>query len=261
MERIAQTNLQLYNQLRLEGRSPDDLALIRRCYELSVTLYSGAFQADGKPFVAHTTGVASIMGQLGVSSVVVGAACIHNVYGNGNFGDGQSEIASLRRRRVVGNAVGDEVEACVYRFRSLRLNSKSIGEIASRLDQLNGRDRDLVTLDLADHLEKYVDYGVLYFGDGTWVTDFVENHGKALIEIANRLGHPQLAIALADAFDETARQAIPLELKRDERHRAIELVMPQSCMRRPHIAAIERLSQIKRKIFTGKRIQAGRLFR
>ena len=245
MERIAQTNLQLYNQLRLEGRSPDDLELIRRCYELSVVLYSGAFQGDGKPFVAHTTGVASIVGQLGVSSVVVGAACIHNVYGNGNFGDGQSEIASPQRRRVVSDAVGDEVESCIYRFRSLRLNSETIGEIASRLDQLNGRDRELVTMDLADHLEKYVDYGVLYFGDGTWVTDFFKKHGKALIEIANRLGHPQLGIALVKAFDETARQVIPPELKRDKWHTAIELVMPQSCMLRPDIAATERLSQIK----------------
>ena len=248
MERIAQTNLQLYNQLRLEGRPPDDLALIRRCYELSVKLYSGAFQADGKPFVAHTTGVASIVGHLGVSSVVVGAACIHNVYGNGNFGDGQSEIASSRRRRVVENAVGAEVEACIYRFRSFRLNSSSIGEIASRLDQLDGLDRDLVAMDLADHLEKYVDYGVLYFGDGSWVTGFIEHHGKTLIDIANRLGHPQLAIAFADAFAETARQVIPPELKRDERHRVLELVMPQSCMRRPRVAAIERLRRIKRKI-------------
>ena len=229
MERIAQTNLQLYNQLRLEGRSPDDLALIRRCYELSVELYTGAFQGDGKPFVAHTIGVASIMGQLGAPSVVVGAACIHNVYGNGNFGDGRSEIASLQRRRFVANAVGDEVEACIYRFRLFRLNPGSIGEIASRLDQFDARDRDLLTMDLADHLEKYVDYGVLYFGDSGWITDFAENHGRKLIEMANRLGHAQLAIALADAFDDTAGQAIPPELKRDKRHSAIELVMPLSC--------------------------------
>jgi (p)ppGpp synthase/HD superfamily hydrolase len=249
MERIAQTNLQLYNQLRLQGRSPDDLALIRRCYELGVALYTGAFQGDGKPFVAHTTGVASIMGHLGVSSVVVGAACIHNVYGNGNFGDGRSEIASPRRRRVVRNAVGDEVEACIYRFRSLRLHPSTIGEIAAKLDQLSARDRDLVTMDLADQLEKYVDYGVLYFGDSTWVTDFIEQHGKALIDIANRLGHPQLAIALADAFADTARQVIPPELKREKQHRVLELVMPQSCMRRPHIAATERLIRIKRRVF------------
>jgi (p)ppGpp synthase/HD superfamily hydrolase len=235
MERIAQTNLQLYNQLRLEGRSGDDLALIRRCYELGVELYSGRFQGDFKPFVAHTIGVASIMAQLGVSSIIVGAACIHNVYGNGDFGDGLSEIASPERRRFVADAVGDEVEACVYRFRSLRLYPTTIGEITSRLDELDARDRDLLTMDLADHLEKYVDYGVLYFGDAAWVTDFIEKYGNVLIEIANRLGHPQLATALADAFDDTARQAIPPELKRDKRHTAIELVMPQSCMLRPEI--------------------------
>jgi hypothetical protein len=247
MERIAQTNLQLYNQVRLEGRTPDDLAMIRRCYELSVALYSGAFQGDGKPFVAHTVGVASIMGHLGVSSAIVGAACIHNVYGNGNFGDGQSEVASPRRRRYVADAVGDEVEGIVYRFRSFRIHSDSIREIASRLDQLDERDRDLVTMDLADHLEKYVDHGVLYFGDGTWVTGFIENHGKDLIEIANRLGHPQLAVALADAFADTARQDVPPELRREKEHRAIELVMPQSCMLRPRLTAIARLDQIKQK--------------
>ena len=235
MERIAQTNLQLYNQLRFEGRPPEDLALVRRCYELSVALYTGRFQGDGKPFVAHTTGVASIVSQLGVSSVVVAAACIHNVYGNGDFGDGLAEVASPERRRVVRDAVGDEVEACIYRFRSFRLNSETIGDIASRLDQLDVRDRELVTMDLADHLEKFVDYGVLYFGDGSWITGFVEKHRKALIEIANRLGHPQLGIALADAFDEASRQAIPPELKREERHRAIELVMPQSCVLRPDL--------------------------
>ena len=237
MERIAQTNLQLYNQVRLEGRSPDDLALIRRCYELSVTLYTGSFQGDGKPFVAHTVGVASIVGHLGISSVVVAAGCIHNIYGNGNFGDGERESASPRRRRFVRDAVGDEVEECIYRFRSFRLTSDTIGDIASRLDQLDERDRDLVTMDLADHLEKYVDYGVLFYGDSTWVTSFIEKHGEALIDIANRLGHPQLAIALAEAFEETPRQDIPAELKREERHRAIELVMPLSCMPRPGIAA------------------------
>ena len=235
LERIAQTNLQLYNQLRLEGRSPDDLGLIRRCYELSVSLYTGRFQGDGKPFVAHTTGVASIVGHLGVSSVVVAAACIHNVYGNGDFGDGLREAASPARRRFVSDAVGDEVEECIYRFRSFRLNSETIEDIASRLGQLDGRDKELVTMDLADHLEKYADYGVLYFGDGTWITGFVDKHRNELIEIANRLGHPKLGIAIADACDETARQAIPPELKREKQHTAIELVMPQSCVLRPDL--------------------------
>src|SRR6185295_1139704 len=102
---------------------------------------------DGKPFVAHTTGVASIVAHLGISSVVVAAGCIQTVYGDGDFGDGLQETASPERRQVVRDAVGDEVEACIYRFRSFRLNSETIDEIASRIEQLDQRDRDLVTMD------------------------------------------------------------------------------------------------------------------
>jgi hypothetical protein len=54
-----------------------------------------------------------------------------------------------------------------------------------------------------------------------------------LIDIANRLGHSALAGALAAAFEDTSRQVIPSELKRDLRHTAIELVMPRSCTLRP----------------------------
>ena len=232
MKQIAQTNLQLYNQLRHEGRAPADLTLIRRCYELSVTLYTGSFQCDGKPFQAHTVGVASIMAHLGASSVVVGAACVHNIYGNGNFGDGLREAVTPERRRLVIKAVGEEVEAAIDRFRSFRLHSDTIEEISSQLDTLSALDKELVTMDLADHLEKYVDHGVLYFGESTWVTNFVDQHGKTLIEFAKRLGHDDLAVALADAFADTARQTVPPELKREPQHADIELVIPLSCVPR-----------------------------
>jgi hypothetical protein len=233
MKQIAQTNLQLYNQIRLEGRPAEDLLLIRRCYELSVTLYTGCFQGDGKPFVAHTVGVASIMAHIGASSVVVAAGCVHNIYGNGNFGDGLSETVTPSRRDFVKEAVGDHVEAAITQFRSFRLYPNTIDDIVSRLDDLNALERELVAMDLADHLEKYVDHGVLYFGDGDWVTSFVDKHGNTLIDIANRLNYPELATALAHAFDDTARQTIPPELKRELQHRAIELVVPKSCVLRP----------------------------
>jgi (p)ppGpp synthase/HD superfamily hydrolase len=62
MELITQTNLQLYNQLRMQGYSDTQLAVVHRAYELLITIYPGYYQADGKPFVAHTVGVASILG-------------------------------------------------------------------------------------------------------------------------------------------------------------------------------------------------------
>ena len=57
---VAQTNIQLYNQLRREGRPREELVLTRQAYELAASLYSGYYQGDGKPFVTHGVGVASM---------------------------------------------------------------------------------------------------------------------------------------------------------------------------------------------------------
>jgi len=248
MEPIAQTNLQLYNQLRRQGRPPEELALVKRCYELAVSLYSGNFQADGKPFVAHISGVASIVGQLGLPAVIVGAACIHNVYGNGDFGDALYHAATPRRRRIVREAVGAEVESCIHRFMALRLTDESMLDIPARLDQLDTRDRHLIAMELADFLEKYADHGVLYYGDSRWVTGFVENHGSVLIEIAERLGHPQLGAAMREAFAATANESVPDVLRSAEHRRFMELVVPRSCRLRFNVATILTLSRMKRKV-------------
>ncbi len=117
--RIAQTNIQLYNQLIGQGRADSDLETVRACYELARKRYSGYYQADGKPFVAHGCGVASIVAGLGLPGDMVGAACIHNIYGNGDFADARKDSASPRRRRLVRQAVGTRVEELVYRFRVL----------------------------------------------------------------------------------------------------------------------------------------------
>lgn len=143
---IAQTNVQLYNQLRREGRGLNELVLVHRCYQLAVRLYSGHFQADGKPFVAHTVGVASVVAQLGLPAEIVGAACLHNIYGNGDFGDGRVYAATPRRRRMVREAVGAEVEGCINRFRALRLTERSVRDIYKRLDEFDARDRELLSL-------------------------------------------------------------------------------------------------------------------
>jgi hypothetical protein len=249
VEPIAQTNLQLYNQLRRQGRSPDELALVKRCYQLAVSLYSGNFQTDGKPFVAHVTGVASVVAQLGLPAEIVGAACLHNVYGNGDFGDGRSQVATARRRRIVREAVGPEVEECIYRFRALRLTEKSMLDIPRRLDELGARDRNLIVMELGDILEKYTDYGVLYYGDNRWVTDFVGKHGNVLIEIAERLGHPQLGAALREAFAAAANESIPESLKSPGHLQYMELIVPRSCRLRLVVAGVQAATGMKRKVF------------
>ena len=66
MATCAQTNLQLYNQIYDAGWSAADLAAARTVYELDVQLFAGRFRPNGKPFVAHLVGVASLVERFGL---------------------------------------------------------------------------------------------------------------------------------------------------------------------------------------------------
>jgi hypothetical protein len=233
MELIAQTNIQLYNQLRRQGREEAGLLHVRRAYEHAVTLYTGCFGADRKPFVAHSVGVASILAHLDLPAEYVAAGVLHNIYGNGNFGDGRHNSATDRRRHVVRQAVGDSIEALVYRFHRRRVRLDPGEGYRQRLDRLAEVDPLVLLLDLADVVEKHVDGSVLYHGDGEWITTPVAQHGPHLIELASRVGQPRLARMLEDGFATVARDpGLPAALRapRDRKH--LTLVVPRSCRRR-----------------------------
>lgn len=234
MERVAQTNLQLYNQAREQGRGVDDLVLLKRAYEFSTTLYTGYFQADGKPFVAHTVGVASILAHLGCPTEIVAAGLLHNVYGNGDFGDGLLLDASPARRRVVRAGVGEVVEDLVYRFRDFRITPRTVDALSARLGELDETERALLLMDIADRLEKFVDHGVHYFGDSGWVTEDAGTLGDRLIEIANHMGRPEVGAMLARAFAAAheAGEAIPRDMRTSDGREVLGLVVPRSCRRR-----------------------------
>jgi (p)ppGpp synthase/HD superfamily hydrolase len=231
--RVAQTNLQLYNQLRERGLVLDDLVLVHRAYELLTTLYAAHYQADGKPFVAHGVGVASILAALDQPADILAVGLLHNVYGNADFGDGQGSGPTPSRRRLIREAVGVEVEELLVRFPDLRILPASIEDIRRALPELDDAGRRLVLVDLADYLEKYVDLGVLYFGDNDWIMRSTDRIGANLIETAHDLGEPRLAEMLSSAIAEAAArtQDVPAELRTSDGRRYLKLVVPRSCRR------------------------------
>src|SRR5204862_6114500 len=117
---VAQTNIQLYNQLRERGLSTDELAVVHRAYELLARLYPGYYQGDGKPFVAHGVGVASILADLGQPASIVALGLLHGIYGNDDFGDGAERGVTPFRRRLVRAEEGADLEELVFRFTGLR---------------------------------------------------------------------------------------------------------------------------------------------
>ncbi|MBA3563364.1 MAG: HD domain-containing protein [Gammaproteobacteria bacterium] len=250
MEIIAQTNVQLYNQLQRQHRSTEELAQVRRAYDLARNLYSSHFQADGVPFVAHVIGVASIVAQLGFSSDLVAAACLHNVYTAGDFGDGRQRCRTAGRRKLLENAVGQEVEAHVHRFWAL-LRETPTARLATfeHIDTLTPQDRQLVAMDLADTLELCHDLGPLYYGDNQWIVGYVKREGAALIGLAERLGHPELATMLSSSISRLLSATIPPGLMRaNSSQKYARQEIPRSCMRRPAIAMSRAMRRLLRPV-------------
>ena len=209
MHAVAQTNLQLYNQLLERGWPRDDLLRVRKAYDLASLLHAGYYQAEGKPFVCHAVGMASILCLAGFTADFVAFGLLHNVYVNGDFGQGLGTRMDERKRRFVRERVGADIENLIFRFRDLRLGTRTIDKIEAGLASYNETDRQLIAADIADHIEKYVDAGVLYFGDGSWITSHTQAHGERLIALAEKLGQPLLAQMLAESV-KAAEDHVPV---------------------------------------------------
>jgi hypothetical protein len=228
---VAQTNIQLYNQLRSKDWPLDDLVLVHRAYELLTTLYPGYYQADGKTFVAHGVGVASILGWIDQPAEIVAVGMLHNVYGNADFGDGRAAGVTPARSRVVRTAMGERIEGLIVRFRQLRIRPETLESIRASLPEMDDVDRRLILVELADQLEKYVDLGVLYYGNNDWVL----GNGSLvpeLVAIAGELGQPLLGEKLAEAYAAATATDVPAELRSPDGRRYLKLVVPRSCRRR-----------------------------
>jgi hypothetical protein len=227
---VARTNVQLLNQLLREGRSEAALKRVYDAYDLAVDLYSGYFHADGKPFLSHGIAVASIIASLDQSDDLVVAAVIHNVYGNGDFGDGKKNVVTPARQARICAVVGDRVDGLLTRFRKIRLR-RSLDRILEVFDTLGEEHRQLLLLDLVDHLEKFLDGALAYYGDCSWIFDFDLPNMPKMVELAERLGYPQLGRMLTEAMRDQLdwMEQVPHYLRAKNEQKYIGLRIPGCC--------------------------------
>ena len=234
------------------------MTLVHRAYELLATLYPAYYQADGKPFVAHGVGVASILAELDQPPEMLAVGLLHNVYGNADFGDGRMASASRARRRLVRKAVGERIESLVDRFREVRVQSRPLADTLQTLPARDETDRGLILIDLVDFLEKYIDRGVLYYAHAGQEAIVPSRSEKLVLEVARALDQPRLAQMLSTALREAdaARGAVPAELRPfDDRRGAVQFV-PRSCRRRFPAAMRRSLRDVRRRVRLRTRLRA-----
>lgn len=211
-EAYAQTNLQLYTQLRRAGAGEKDLALVRAGYDLAMHLSPASFRGSGKPLLAHLVGTASILASSGQSARVVTAGLLHAAYVFGDFGDGDTGMTGARRDRV-RQAVGREVEDLVARYTEFAWNKNTIPAIRERVESLTPIERDVLAIRLANELEDHLDFGVLYCGNGEARRAYIQSPLNQSVDMARALGLTQLAGELDAAFKATLAADLPIALR------------------------------------------------
>ncbi|TVQ24668.1 MAG: HD domain-containing protein [Leptolyngbya sp. DLM2.Bin15] len=191
MHSFAQTNLQLLHQLQQEPYTAGDRQLVAHGYDLAVSLFAGRFRPAGKTFIAHLVGTASILLTIGASVEVSVAGLLHAAYSEGDFWDGQWRPITTKRQQRVRHAVGDSVEHYIARYTQLDWGREAIATLSTQVDTLSALDRDVLLIRLANELEEYLDYGILY--DGAHLRQDYAAAAPYIAPLATALGYPRLA--------------------------------------------------------------------
>ncbi|MCI0603013.1 hypothetical protein L0156_08355 [bacterium] len=207
----AQTNIQLYNQLRSAGYSDDEVARIHQSYEVAMDLFTGVFSPSGKPFLNHLVGTASVLCSLRARAALIASALLHAAYIHGDFGTPEKGMTDVNREYLRKN-VGEEIEEIVFRYTNLKWNPKLIPQIYASIDTLTEIDREVVLMRVSNQFESLLDHGILYRHDSQLRRQSLERSSAGLIQIANKLGAPFLAAELGRITETTLSIQIPVEM-------------------------------------------------
>ncbi len=159
LEHRAQTNIQLYEQLLSTGYGMQDVRRVRAAYSLATRLFAGQLRPEGRPFVCHLVGVASILAMLETASATIIAGLLHSAYTHGDFGFGRGRMIRSARDRLRA-AVGPEVELVVARYSGHRWNVASVTDWATNVVGLEAEMRQIIVIRLADLAEDALDSGL-----------------------------------------------------------------------------------------------------
>jgi len=208
----AQTNIQLYNQLRELGYPPRDLERIHRAHALAMRLFTGAYRGSGRPFLAHLVGTASVLAWLRTPIAVVAGGLLHSAYSHGEFGNFWRGMTDDKRRRV-REAVGAEAEELVAGYTRLPWTAATVASLASLAGSLTEPERAVLLVRLANEVDDHQDQNLLYVTAAGHRREFIWTTLHRCPGIAERLGYPALAGELTRVFKETMTGEAPVALQ------------------------------------------------
>lgn len=207
MYNYALTYSQLMNQARAQGIDKQGLIRLRTSLQLGETLMDGLYRKTATPFLCHGIRTASIVMRESDSIDIVVAAMLHAVYflhyfeGSSRRGPRASDKVDLRAQ------IGEHAEKLIELYPDFPWGSEDITK--QHIEKVNGysaTSKALLLMLLANELEDHLDAAELYSGK--------PYHCPRLCpQLAQRLGHHNLAVDMNEAFDFCDNTRVPAWLE------------------------------------------------
>jgi (p)ppGpp synthase/HD superfamily hydrolase len=231
---IAQTHLQLFQQMRNNGYSAADLAAAATAYQAATKLFANRFRPCGRPFVSHLVGTGAILVWLRVPISMVIAGMLHAAYQEGDFANSLEGLTQRKRQRLKA-IIGIEAEELVAAY---TVGSRSLtGIMASyaRFPQMTSAERDILLMQLVNELDDYRDLASNHAANAAERITVIQECGPHQAQMAEWLGRPELAQALRETYAQSIAAFVPQPLLSEFAY-GYEIV-PESCRVRPNIFA------------------------
>lgn len=208
---FAQTNIQLYNQMRDEAYDDAAIGRVVTAYRLATRIFVGKYRGSGKTLIAHLVGTASLLAWLGRPAPVVAAGLLHAAYEDGDFGSSDPV-------RAMKEAAGPDVEQLVSAYHALKwsYSEELIQELRRREPTMSDQERQATVIRIANEVEDYLDLATMYHGkpdddesvvkSGPWRLGYMETVEKPLAELAEVFGEPRLAEQIRSQFEATRKK-------------------------------------------------------
>lgn len=224
--RVAQTNLQLYLQMESHGYAPEDVAAVASAYHGAIPYFSAKYRANGKPFITHLVGTASLLVSRRAPLQEVLAALLHAAFQSGDLGVDPGRRGSAARRTVIRQLVGADAEVLVYQYDVTDWKGLLASGALSSHDLSDPVVRGATYVFLANTLEDFLDGGMCGLAGTRKVEAFNSGFQEAVLTLADDLSWPELGLMLRAEFDRFNDSSLPRLLSEESGYSS--LVLPPS---------------------------------
>jgi len=197
------------NQALELGLAEESLVRLRAAHDVAEQMADGLYRAQGVPLLCHLVRTASIVLAERQPLPVVLASLLHAAYLLQEF-----ERAGWRApsRATLQQAIGEDAESLVSDYCRFPWFSQACLENHLRgLDGYAERERNLLLIRLANELEDHLDRAMAYT-PAERAGRHAAAYGPQTIELAGRLGLPELATELRQAIGDGDGPRLPLAI-------------------------------------------------